>query len=166
MKRIFLIIAILFACCSLSAQKKELLNKKSFSLGADLALPIGLFGEVYSFGIGLSAQANFPVSSSTALTIYSGYDNYFLKKTYGSGNQGFIPLMGGVEVNISPVVFGSMQAGITLYTQNVGKAFSYTPGVGFKLNKNFIALIKYIGKVKSAINSGAIGVRIAYTFGK
>jgi hypothetical protein len=166
MKKIFLSIAILFACSSISAQKKELLNKRYFSLGTDLALPLALFGEVYSLGIGLSVQANFPINRATAFTIYGGYDNYFLKKTYGGGNQGFIPVLGGVEVDISHLIFASAQLGVTFYTQDIGSAFCYSPGVGFRVSKNFTALLKYTGNIKSAINSGAVGIRAAYVLRK
>ena len=148
------------------AQNNELSSKNSFSVGAELALPVGLLGEVYSSGVGISGQGNFMIANNFALTLYAGYINYFLRSTYGSGNQGYIPLLNGVEFNISPTFFGSAQLGYTFYTSAGGGAFTYSPGVGYRISKNFSALLKYLGQIRSAINSSSIGLRAAYTFGK
>jgi hypothetical protein len=163
MRAIFLLCFVSNAVC---AQKNESPYKNSFSLGAELSLPVGLLGEIYSGGIGVSGQGKFMIANNFALTLYAGYINYFLKSTYGSGNQGYIPLLNGVEFNISPYLFGSAQFGYTFYTKGGGGAFTYSPGIGYKISKNLSALIKYVGQIKSAINSSSIGLRTAYTFGK
>ncbi len=167
MKKLFLIcIVILFTLNSVCAQNNKSSTNNSFSLGAELSLPVGLFGDVYSFGIGASGQGNFAVANNTALTLYAGYINYFLKTTYGKGNQGYVPVLGGVELNFSPAVFGSAQLGVTFFTNGEGSAFTYSPGIGYRLSRNFTALLKYVGQSKSAINSSSVGIRAAYTFGK
>ncbi len=167
MKKIFLVFVLILSASFLKAQDAK--TKPPFatlSLGPEFSLPGGLFGEVYSSGIGASAQANFALASNVAFTINTAYNNYFLTKTYGGGSEGFVPLLGGFEIAFSPVIYSSAQLGLTFYTQQPGSAFTYSPGIGFRISKNFTALLKYIGKIKSAINSGAIGVRVAYTFGK
>ena len=131
-----------------------------------MALPVGLLGEIYSSGVGISGQGKFMIANKFALTLYAGYINYFLKSTYGSGNQGYIPLLDGVEFNISHAFFGSTQLGYIFYTNAGGGAFTYSPGVGYRISRNFSALLKYLGQIRSAINSGSIGLRAAYTFGK
>ena len=145
---------------------KELSSKNSFSLGAEFSLPVGIFGDVYSAGIGVSGQGKFTIANNFALTLYAGYINYFLKSTYGSGNQGYIPLLNGVEFNISPSFFASAQLGYTFYTNGIGGAFTYSPGIGYKISRHFSALLKYVGQIRSAINSSSIGLRTTYTFGK
>lgn len=167
MKKIFLGIAILSSLTA-GAQKNELAGTHMhFSLGPQLALPLGIFKNIYSIGAGASAQGNFPVCRNVALTLNAGYFSYFLKKTYGGGTEGYIPLLGGAEINFSKFVFGSIQGGLTFSTLGgVGSAFTYSPGIGYKVSKNVSVLLKYIGKIKSAIASNAVGLRVSYTFGK
>ena len=166
MKIFFLVfIILLFTLHSASAQDKVSCYNNSFSLGVESSLPLGLFGNVYSFGIGATCKGNFKISNNVSLTLYTGYINYVLKSAYGSGNQGYIPLLNGVEFNISPAIYGSTQIGYTFYTEGQG-AFTYSPGIGYKFGKHFTALVKYIGQVRSAINSSSIGVRGAYVFVK
>ena len=166
MKKLFLTTSVITFCIfSINAQDESARHSNiNLSIGAELAKPLGLFGEVYSWGIGATVQVNFPIASNTSLTLYTGYKNYFLKNTYGGGSDGFIPVLGGVEVNLFHNVYGSIQSGFTIYAQSGGSAFTYSPGIGFRIQRHFTALIKYTGRVKSAINSGALGFRIAYSF--
>ena len=166
MKKIFfIIIAMLFNFYSAFAQDiRE--TKNHFSMGAESAFPLGLFGEAYSLGIGASGQANFAIGKQTYVTINAGYINYFLVKNYGGGSEGYFPLLNGIEQGFLRNFFASVQLGTTFRTHGLGNAFTYSPGIGIKFAKNFSALIKYIGQIKSAINSGAFGLRAAYTFGK
>jgi len=151
---------------SASAQDKSSCYNNSFSLGAESSLPVGLFGNVYSFGIGVSGQGNFRIANNLSLTLYAGYINYFLKNSYGGGNQGYIPLLNGIEFNISSGIYGSTQIGYTFYTKGQGGAFTYSPGIGYKFSSHITALLKYVGHIRSAINSSSVGVRAAYVFGK
>ena len=164
-KKYFIIIVILFETFPVFAQE-ERQAKNHFSAGAESAFPLGLFGEAYSFGIGVSGQANFAIGKQTYVTLNAGYINYFLSKTYGGGREGYFPLLNGIEQGFLHNFFASVQLGTTFRTHGLGNAFTYAPGIGIKLGKNFSALIKYIGQIKSAINSGAMGLRAAYTFGK
>lgn len=168
MKKLFLAFAaIILTVASVKAQNKmSSSSNSSFSLGVELSLPVGIFGDVYSFGIGASGQGNFAVAENTALTLYAGYISYSLKSIYGSGSQGYVPVLGGVELNFSPTVFGSAQLGLTFYTKGGGSAFTYSPGIGFRLSRNFTALLKYVGQSKAGATSSAVGVRAAYIFGK
>ena len=165
MKKSFFITVILFGNVAVFAQNiRE--TKNHFSIGIESAFPLGLFGEAYSLGIGASGQANFAIGKQTYVTINAGYINYFLSKTYGGGSEGYFPLLNGIEQGFLHNFFASVQLGTTFRTHGLGNAFTYAPGIGIKLGKNFSALIKYIGQIKSAINSGAMGLRAAYTFGK
>jgi hypothetical protein len=168
MKKGLLIFTVLTFCfCIAKGQDKNILKANSFSIGAEFAYPVGLFGEVYSSAIGASVQGNFAVTKNAALTLNIGYLSYFLKNTYGGGSEGFIPVLGGVQFNISPAIFGAVQLGLTFSTiSGGGSAFTYSPGVGYNISRKINALLKYTGKVKSAIASNAIGLRVAYTFGR
>jgi hypothetical protein len=163
-KLIFVFCALAFTITFASAQNKGTRSNTSLSLGAELALPVGTFGNVYSFGIGASGQANFGLDNNTALTLYAGYINYSLKSNYGSGSIGYVPLLGGVELGFSPKVYGSGQLGVTFYTKGGGSAFTYSPGIGFRLSPNFTTLLKYTAQSKGGFTSGAVGLRAAYNF--
>ncbi len=164
-KKYFIIIIILFETIPVFAQE-EGHAKNHFSIGAESAFPLGLYGEAYSLGIGASGQANFAIGKQTYVTINAGYINYFLNKSYGGGSEGYFPLLNGIEQGFLRNFFASVQLGTTFRTHGLGNVFTYSPGIGIKFAKNFSALIKYIGQIKSAINSGALGLRAAYTFGK
>lgn len=159
-------IAAAFSLHAVSAQNKTSSNGSTFSIGAELSLPVGIFADVYSFGIGASGQANFNIAANTALTLNAGYINYSLKSTYGSGSQGYIPVLGGVELGFSPTVFGSAQLGMTFYTNGGSSAFTFSPGIGLKISRNFSALLKYVGQSKAGSTTNSVGVRAAYTLGK
>ena len=162
---LFLIIFSLFFT-SAQSQNKTASSGNGFSLGAELSLPIGTFGDIYSLGFGGSAQGNFSVAHDMALTLYAGYINYSLKQIYGSGSQGYIPVLGGVEFDFAPNIFGSGQLGLTFYSKGGGSAFTYSPGIGFRLSRNFSALLKYTAQSKGGATSSAVGLRAAYKFGK
>ncbi len=167
MKKLFLaFIFLLFTLHSVNAQEKESIPHVSISLGGEISLPLGLFGDVYSFGVGASAQGNFRIGNNKALTLNAGYINYFIKAIYGKGNQGYLPVLGGIEFNFSPMIFGSLQSGFTFFSDGGGRAFTYSPGVGFRISSKFSALLKYVGQSRSAINSSSVGIRGAYIFGK
>lgn len=162
MKKLFFSLTALVFMVNIARAQSNI----NLSLGAELSLPVGTFGDVYSFGIGASGQANFGIGGTAALTLYAGYISYSLKSTYGSGSQGYIPLLGGVQFGLSPKVFGSAQLGVTNFTKGGGTAFTYSPGIGFMLGRNISALLKYTAQSKNGATSGAVGARVAYIFGK
>ncbi len=158
--------ALLFSVNFVSAQKSAGTSNTTFSLGVELALPVGVFGDLYSFGIGASGQGNFKIDNDLALTAYAGYINYSLKDTYGNGSIGYIPVLGGIEYDFSPKVFASAQLGLTFYSGGGGgSAFTYSPGIGLRLSRSITALLKYTAQSKNEATSGAIGLRAAYNFG-
>jgi hypothetical protein len=154
MIKLFLTAFIFTLCVGLANAQKEIKRSSgnTFSLGVESFLPIGLFGQVYSYGVGASAQENFSIDKNLALTIYAAYLNYSLKSTYGGGSDGYIPVLGGAEINLSSLLYASARVGITFRTQGLGNAFTFSPGVGFKISRNFTALLKYVGQIRSAIN--------------
>ena len=190
MKKVFLIAALAVASFAVNAQDASPIK---FSVGADLALPVGdfidndafevKFNDVYSWGAGLSLQGTYAVDESLGLTLNLGYLNYFGKDYEGEKAEslGVIPVLAGIEYNFTPQVFASAQLGYSFYT---GKflsdsdlkmnGFTYAPGIGFRFTPNFSALLKYQGasvKIKEdggdeslKGNLNHIGLRLAYTF--
>lgn len=164
MKKLLLLLIIFLTVATVNAQNSTASNT-SFSLGAELAVPTGGFATIYSIGYGASAQANFGIGSGAAITAYAGYIHFSFKSIYGSGGQGHIPVLGGVEVNLSPTVFASGQLGATFYsTSGSSTAFTYAPGLGVRASKNISLLLKYVGESANGGSAGYVGLRAAYHF--
>lgn len=157
-------IAILFATYVCGQAKIK--SKNYISIGIESSLPVSLFGEIYSLGIGASGQENVAIGKKTFITFYAGYINYFLKNTYGGGSDAYIPLLGGIRHEFLKHFFVAFQSGVTFRSHGLGSTFTYSPGLGIRVKENVSILFKYTAQVRSAINSGAIGLRAAYMFGR
>ena len=166
MKKLILIIAVvIITATSANAQEKRASSSNIlFSLGLEAILPVGILGEIYSFGIGGSGQVDYKISELAALTLNAGYTQYLVKSDLGGGGLGYIPLLAGIKYHLSPKVYGSGQLGVTFFSEG-GSSFNYAPGIGFKLGNNLDALLKYLGLSSEGFHSSAVGLRLGYTFG-
>ncbi|MEO6454752.1 MAG: outer membrane beta-barrel protein [Ginsengibacter sp.] len=163
MKKLLSIIAvIMITATSLQAQSK----KPTFSIGVDAGIPIGKAGDVYSFIIGGSLQGEYKVASELGLTLSAGYQSWQVKKNFGGGSNGLVPVLAGIKYYFTPMVYGSGQLGISLSTESGGgSSFTYAPGIGFLISKNVDVLAKYTGlSVKGGGSLNEVGVRLAYNF--
>ena len=185
MKKLILSLVVITAAISANAQAKSSSSKMDqklrFSLGAELAAPLGDFKKSSSFGFGGSVQGDYMVDPTFAITLNAGYINFsgkdytinypiFGNVTVKGTSFGFIPVLGGIKYNFTPQFYGSAQLGVSFSTaKNGGSNFTYAPGVGYKFSDNFDALLKYTGySVKSGTGGSnslnTLGLRIAYTF--
>ncbi len=187
MKKFFFIAALTAA--SFASQAQDDATPIKFSLGADLALPVGDFinssggkiSDYYSFGIGGSVQGTYAAAESLGLTLNVGFMSYLPKSIGGEKLPSFsvIPILAGIEYNFTPQLFGSAQLGYSIYGGKVLSdddvtmgGFTYAPGIGYRFTENFSALLKYQGASVNAKSGGEkesgnisqIGLRIAYTF--
>lgn len=166
MKKLFFIAAFTAVSFAVQAQDKTTKPLK-FSIGLEAALPLGDFGDVSSFGIGGSAQADYSIAEKLAITLNAGYIS-FSGKTF-SGIKlpavGFIPVLAGIKYDLTPQLYGSAQLGVTFSDQSGGGSiFTYAPGLGYKFTENFDALLKYTGYSDKGGTLNTVGLRIAYTF--
>lgn len=174
MKRLlFAFAAIMLTATAANAQEKTSMSAKPviFSIGVEPSLPIGKFGDAYSFGIGGSLQAEYKVAEDLGLTLNAGYINYSGKDytigntTYKGGSSGIVPVMAGAKYYFSPKVYGHGQLGVGIGTsKGATSSFAYSPGVGFMLSRNFDVLFKYVGYSQKGGSSNTIGARLAYNF--
>lgn len=67
------------------------------NLGADLALPIGDFGDISSIGFGVSGKVYYGLSNEMNITGSLGYLNFPYKESEISGGVSMIPLMFGFD---------------------------------------------------------------------
>lgn len=169
MKKIFLIATIMIAgVISVKAQEGF-----KFGAGVRLALPIGTFGDNYSFGVGGELQGEYGFSEKFSGVFTTGYTSFFGKTVnlgaFGSvkiPSLGLIPILAGVRVYPSPQFFIGAQAGYALFTGsgNSSGAFDYQPQVGYN-GTNIQVALNYNGATKSGSTNGHIGLTAIYKFG-
>ena len=161
MKRLIIGIAMLAGASTVHAQK----NIKA-SLGAELGVATGNLNTVYSIIAGGTAQLDFKIANDAAITVNAGVLDFVGKKIKNSNlkyqSVAAVPVLGGVKYYFTPKVYGSAQLGGTFFLKNgAGSAFTYVPGVGFKIDEKLDLLVKYTGY---SDRGGAFGIRLGIGF--
>lgn len=150
--------------------------KKSirFSIGGDIGVPTGFLANHSSLAAGGSLQAEYLLTTELTVTANAGYLDFIAKR--GGKNLPFIPVLGGLKYELTPLIYVSGQAGVSFYggrDKNDGngggsgeKYFTYVPGIGFRTSKRFDIVFKYetVYIASSARSYSSAGVRIAYNF--
>ena len=170
MKKVLFASAIFITAFSVktSAQKSKSHedegNKAKFSVAADLGIPVGNISTFSSFAYGGDLQVDYMTSPTFCINLSAGYLGFSAKSGY-TISGGLIPVLAGFRYWFSPKVYGSGQAGVSFSTSSGGgTAFTYAPGVGFKIGDNFDLLAKYQSATKNGGETSYVGVRFAYTF--
>ncbi len=167
MKRSFFILLLSVLSCVANSQRgrTSAAGTSGFSIGFEAGLPVGENGKIYSGILGGSLQYEGRPASDVGITVSAGYLNYSIKNDYGSGNVGFVPLLGGVKYYFSPAAFLHAQIGAAVGTRkDQGTSFAYSPGIGLKLTQNLEATIKYAGISNKGGRLENVGARIALNF--
>ncbi len=164
MKKLFFIAALTAASFAGKAQDEA--QPLAFSIGLEAALPMGNLADYVSFGIGGSAQVDYTIAPTLALTLNAGYIHMSAKDDFpGLSSVGYIPVMGGIKYAFTEQLYGSAQLGATFYSKSGGgTSFTYAPGIGYKFSPNFDILLKYTGWSQKDVEESALGLRLAYTF--
>jgi hypothetical protein len=168
MKKSFLIAAFMLAgIIAVNAQKGF-----RFGAGVRLGLPIGDFGDYYSFGVGGEIQGEYGCSEKFSVLATTGYSSFF-GKDFGTGTNsykvdavGFIPIIAGVRVYPTEQFFIGAQAGVAIFTGNGSSetAFDYQPQIGYN-GSNIQVALNYNGASKDGSTNGHIGLTGIYKFG-
>ncbi len=164
MKKIFLAIAVLSLALNSFAQKKIDNNKVTFNVGGELGIATGGLGNVSSLGLGATAQLNYYLQDKTYIILNGGLIQYFGKKITGTSTKYIsttaIPLLGGIKYFFADNFYGNAQVGVTIFSGLSSNAkLTFSPGLGFKINEKWDALLKYTGY---AGTGGAFGVRVGF----
>ncbi|MRJ07586.1 hypothetical protein EDL98_03850 [Ornithobacterium rhinotracheale] len=172
MKKIFLL-AIVAIAGIVNAQVGH------FKVGANVALPMGLLSDAYTFSVGTDVAYTFNVAPNLDLGVATGYQHYFGKKIeevkYLGGSKstyteetksiGIIPLAGQVKYSVSPEIFLGVDLGAAFLTGSGESTtvFYYQPKIGYQMLQHEIAL-GYRGLSRDSQNLGAISLGYAYNF--
>lgn len=168
MKKLLLVFAISTIATYVSAQEKR--DKPILiSVGVEGSLPIGDFGDFYSFGIGGSLQGEYKAARELGITLNAGYLNYTGKTVAGTKipSSGLVPVLAGAKYYLGGGAYAHGQLGVAISTEKGGGSnFMYTPGLGYLFAPGFDAEIKYVGisNGEGSGSSNSIGLRLAYNF--
>ena len=158
------------------------LNKLRFGVGVEGLLPTGNLHNLSNVGLGGTARLQYGVADNLALTLTSGYYNFFGKKIADGLDTkypsfGIVPVKVGIKAFLSQnfYVSGEVGAGFETkdayaYTSNTsadnGKATKLiaSPGIGYA-TKSWDIGARYENFSGQNNNYGTVGLRIAYGFG-
>lgn len=155
--------AVTLTALSANAQNSK---PTSLSVAVNIGVPTSS-PSVYSLAFGADLQADFSVAATTKITASAGYENFSVKSKYGSGSDGFIPLLAGAKFFFGEgsKAYGHAQLGYGVATQSGGGgAFAYAPSIGYYFNPKFDGSLKYLAFSKNGATLGMIGIRLAYNF--
>jgi hypothetical protein len=169
-------------------------GKMGLSVGGDVLIPMGTFGDIVSTGFGgsvrgeLAVNPNFAVGITTGYFVWSGKDNTSGSVTVSGADFKGVPLRAYGKFYAAPegqtrmygifelgLFFSSTTASGTVAGQSYSVSgsstdFNYAPGVGVEmpLGQGTTALdlsVRYDGIATSGSSSGSIGIRAAVNFG-
>jgi hypothetical protein len=142
-----------------------------FSIGLDLNLPMGTFGDVAGLGFGGSARYDGAINDNLSWTGSVGYINFSGKDisvpgfgTISGGSVGVLPIQAGVKYYFTESnagFYGGLDLGMWIGTASGSSSeFGFSPGVGYRLEKfDIAARYNAVGDISN------LGFRIAYVLG-
>ena len=145
-----------------------------WSLGAELALPQGDFGDVVSTGIGISGRYEAPINDKLSWMATAGYISFLEKNDYGL-TAWQLPINGGIKYYIAESFNGFWfggELGLNIvgvkYDEGLfGESYSdsetklgIAPQLGYHL-ANFDFSLRYA----AVEDANYLGIRAAYVFG-
>lgn len=149
------------------------------SVGADAGLPVGNFSNGYSWSLGGSVQADFPIlRDQLYYTVNAGFNNVFADNTNLGPDLQLIPVKAGLKYFPIKHFYVQGEAGATFITNKTDAGFSkstsfvYAPQIGYEFAtgaKNSVDVgFKYENTGKfydNGSSNGLLGLRVAYSFG-
>ena len=166
MKKLLLSAAFIVAAFTVTNAQSEQSGFR-FGVGASLGVPIGDFGNAFSFGIGGEAQGEYLFTEKVSAVLNSGYTS-FIGKTVSGFKQpavGVIPILAGVRIYPSEQFFIGARAGLGIFTGSGSSTsvFQYRPEIGYS-GPVQIAL-SFNGLTKNGASNNFIGLTALYVFG-
>ena len=154
-------------------------TEPGFRLGVNAGLPIGDFGEAYSFTAGADVAYLYPLAENFRLGVATGYSHYFGKKTKTDlilvtlknevPDVGIIPVAATAEFTLGDSnVFLGADLGYAFFTKkdlkNENGSFYYQPKLGYSFDKRHDLYFSYKGFTRNNANAGSINLGYAYNF--
>jgi hypothetical protein len=145
-----------------------------FGIGLEGGIPTGDARSGSNFELGGTARLQYGVSNNLALTLTSGYYNFFgktitdpiLNTTFKTPSEGIIPVKAGIKAFFAPSFYFGAEAGAGFEATGDDKQVKLilSPGVGYA-TKSWEVGARYENFSGQGSNFGLIGLRVAYGFG-
>lgn len=170
MKTKLLLFVMLFVLAiSVNAQDKKATDEKPFKIGvgAMVGLPMGDMKDIASLAYGVDLMGEYAVAPSLGLTLSIGYVDFAKKSEWKDMDfkLGIIPVLAGAKYYFSDQIYGSAQVGLSFGTESgAGSAFTFAPGIGYKISENFDLLLKYQSASKDGATTSFLGLRAGLSF--
>ncbi|MCD8739541.1 hypothetical protein LT679_02915 [Mucilaginibacter roseus] len=154
-----------------SSDVKAQTNEKSawrLGFGIEGGIPTGDVKDGSNFQLGGTARLQYGVSDNLALTLTSGYYNFFAKKEIsdlGGSDLGIVPVKVGIKSFFTDNLYFGAEAGAGFETRDNGNTkLILSPALGWA-DKHWDFGVKYENFSGQSNNYGAVGLRVAYGFG-
>ncbi len=167
-----LLILVLFVTINLSASAQKTSNL-TFSAGPEIGFVADFNNILWGFGIGGTAQLEFPLKDKFTGTGTAGFLTYFGKST-GVGikakNVSVVPVRVGGRYYVSQPFYLAAQIGLGFmnFAGTSRTKFAYSPQAGYKFNtkggKAVDASIKMDGYAGDGGTFNTVGLRLALEF--
>jgi hypothetical protein len=152
-----------------------------FGIGVEGLLPTGNLHDISNVGVGITPRLQYGVADNLALTLTSGYYNFFGKEIANTGfktsSYGMIPVKVGIKAFVSQNIYVGAEVGAGFETKPFGALkgedtegvdkntkLIASPGIGYASQKWDVG-VRYENYSGQSNNFGAVGLRIAYGFG-
>src|ERR1700744_6523839 len=146
-------------------------NPWRLGFGIEGGIPTGDAHPSSGFELGGTARLQYDVTSSFALTLTSGYTNFFIKDDYRSpgdpSSLGIVPAKLGVKWFFVPGIYVAGEAGAGFETNDPVKnntKLILSPAVGWA-NEHWDVGVNYTSYSGQSDSYGSVGLRVAYGFG-
>jgi len=188
MKKLALVAIVMALVCMMSASASAQ-GKMAVSVGPEVLLPMGAFGDGYGVGFGGTAQFDYSVMPMLVLTGKAGYLTWSAKDAPSgvSASYGGVPFLVGAKYFFMPegkvrayghfelgFMFGSVSVsgsapGVGSYSGSVSSTdFAINPAVGVEIPAGAKGAIdisaRYFMIMTTGNSSGNLGFRAAYKF--
>ena len=163
-------------------------NVLRFGVGVEGLLPTGNLHDISNVGVGGTARLQYGIANNLALTLTSGYYNYFGKTadvaevngnviTAKYKSLGMVPVKAGIKAFFTNNLYFGAEVGAGFETKGFGDVkgnddfevkkntkLLLAPGLGYA-SKSWDVGVRYENYSGQSNNYGTVGLRIAYGFG-
>lgn len=183
MKRKNLSLLFIAVACALLSTNVASAQNGRFSIGAEVSLPMGDFGDAVGIGVGGSLRYEIPMGDNLGLTATAGFLSFSAKETDGI-TETMIPVQLGAKYYFQEQqegFYGMVEVGIHSMTiktpaydfgiiqipsESVSETdLSYAPEVGYHL-ANFDIGVRYQMIATTGSTTSYLGLRLAYVLGE
>jgi len=144
-------------------------SSPKFGIGVNVGVPTS---DAYNLAIGGDLRYQFDIDKQLSIPITAGYTRFLGKEIGNSGlNYGdfsYIPAKAGLKYFFNDTgagAYGLAEAGAGFSTNSGGgTSFIYSPAIGYSWSNGLDLAAKYEGISKNSVNTGYVGLRLAYGF--